>query len=80
MISNETPYADFAVCLADCIRHGMSEQAPLYVQYPRPTEKEWAQCLKEVKEIGEDLNNPFECMARWEAMVSEGRSHVPIDD
>lgn len=66
-INDEPPYADFSLCLADCIRRGTSEQAPLYVQYPRPTDKEWAQCLDEVKKRVEDINNPFDCMARWEA-------------
>jgi hypothetical protein len=44
-----TPYTEFAVCLAACIRHGLAEQASLYVQYPKPTKEEWAQCLAEVR-------------------------------
>jgi len=65
---------DYQSCLKACISNARVEGAEgdisIYEGYPAPSEAEWAECLQEVIDGGEDLQNPYHCMGRYELRLA----------
>ena len=61
---------DYPICLESCIaiarKDGRECDAALFAAYPSPSEAEWSQCLKEVADLGDSLEDPHHCMGRYE--------------
>jgi hypothetical protein len=69
------PYPGYQSCLQECIAIAMAEglatDAEIYANYPTPSEKEWSECVQELIDLGEDLENPYDCMARYELRLGK---------
>lgn len=62
---------DYGTCLYECIavtlREGPAEATELYRCLPKPSSKQWAECVLEVaNEPSESITNPFHLIGRWE--------------
>ena len=61
---------EYPICLESCIAIARQDRrendAALFAAYPSPSEEEWSQCLKEVTDLGDSLDNPHHCMGRYE--------------
>jgi hypothetical protein len=58
-------------CIAKSQAEGCLEEVALFVTHPQPTDEEWAQCMREVIEAGEDINNPYHLMGRYELRLAK---------
>jgi hypothetical protein len=64
---------DYQTCLKSCISNaraaGAESDIETYESYPPPSEAAWAQCLQEVIDGGEDIQNPYHCMGAYEVRL-----------
>jgi hypothetical protein len=69
------PYPSYQICLQECIAiaiaEGLEADAEIYANYPTPSEKEWDECVHEVMDLQEDLENPYNCMGQYELRLSK---------
>jgi hypothetical protein len=69
------PYPSYQICLQECIAIAMAEgleaDAEIYANYPTPSEKEWDEWVQEVMDLRENLENPYNCMGRYELRLSK---------
>jgi hypothetical protein len=65
---------DYQSCLKSCISNarvaGAEGDISIYEGYPAPSEAEWAECLQEVIDNGEDPQNPYHCMGGYELRLA----------
>lgn len=64
-------HVDYGTCLDECIavtlREGPEVATELYKCLPKPSPKQWAECVQEVaNEPSESINNSFHLIGRWE--------------
>jgi hypothetical protein len=68
-------HPSYQSCLQECIAIAMAEgletDAKIYANYPTPSEEEWSECVQELIDLGEDLENPYDCMARYELRLGK---------
>jgi len=67
--------AYYQACLEQCIFDALAVTAEgdavMYRGYPVPSDAEWVECLQETHDDGEDLQNPYECLARYEFRLAK---------
>ena len=66
---------DFEECRKRCIQlsrlRGREDEAQVLEGHAAPGDEEWAECVHEAIESGEDIANPFSYMARYELRLAK---------
>ena len=59
------------LCISNTRKAGAEDDIAIYEGYPKPSDAEWAECLQEVVDCGDDLQNPCHCMGKYELRLSQ---------
>ena len=66
-------------CVSIALADGKNAYVAIYRSFPTPSEKEWAECLREVADYPlDDLENPYHCMGRYEMRLHKREIRTPL--
>jgi len=67
------------LCFASVIAEHFDSDVTIYQRLPIPSDEEWNECLREVAEAGDDIQNPHHCMGRYELRLCQRGAWTFLD-